>query len=105
MPGIGVVVGELPGLVGDRVGDLGAPVAAVHAVEAGERVQAAAPLAVADVDPLAAGDHTVRRLAPRLAGTVGRDRKSVVWGKSVSLRVDLGGCRFCEKKKTQKNQN
>src|SRR3546814_19961389 len=27
------------------------------------------------------------------------DRKSVVWGKSVSVRVDLGGRRFIKKKK------
>src|SRR3546814_15024297 len=27
-----------------------------------------------------------------------RDRKSVVWGKSVSVRVDLGGRRFIKKK-------
>src|SRR3546814_13341902 len=28
------------------------------------------------------------------------DRKSVVWGKSVSVRVDLGGRRIIKKKKT-----
>src|SRR3546814_5543975 len=32
----------------------------------------------------------------------GRDRKSVVWGKSVSVRVDLGGRRIIKKKKQQK---
>src|SRR3546814_13173698 len=30
------------------------------------------------------------------------DRKSVVWGKSVSVRVDLGGGRNLKKKKKQK---
>src|SRR3546814_12945102 len=30
----------------------------------------------------------------------GKDRKSVVWGKSVSVRVDLGGRRIIKKKKT-----
>src|SRR3546814_15240882 len=29
----------------------------------------------------------------------GQDRKSVVWGKSVSVRVDLGGHRIIKKKK------
>src|SRR3546814_12638658 len=29
------------------------------------------------------------------------DRKSVVWGKSVSVRVDLGGRRIIKKKKTK----
>src|SRR3546814_16327828 len=30
------------------------------------------------------------------------DRKSVVWGKSVSVRLDLGGRRIIKKKKTRK---
>src|SRR3546814_12387780 len=34
--------------------------------------------------------------------TIQRDRKSVVWGKSVSVRVDLGGRRSIKKKKTNK---
>src|SRR3546814_13743844 len=33
----------------------------------------------------------------------GGDRKSVVWGKSVAVRVDLGGRRSIKKKNTQKN--
>src|SRR3546814_13663371 len=31
------------------------------------------------------------------------DRKSVVWGKSVSVRVDLGGRRIIKKKKNEKH--
>src|SRR3546814_11894122 len=34
----------------------------------------------------------------------GRDRKSVGWGKSVSVRVDLGGRRAIKKKKKKKRQ-
>src|SRR3546814_14462529 len=34
-----------------------------------------------------------------------RERKSVVWGKSVSVRVDLGGLRILQKKKTNYRQN
>src|SRR3546814_15327928 len=33
-----------------------------------------------------------------------RDRKSVVWGKSVSVRVDLGGRRIIKKKKQQNKE-
>src|SRR3546814_11052330 len=33
------------------------------------------------------------------------DRKSVVWGKSVSVRVDLGGRRNIKKTKAQQTQN
>src|SRR3546814_19641766 len=32
-----------------------------------------------------------------------RDRKSVVWGKSVSVRVDIGGRRILKKKKKSNN--
>src|SRR3546814_14233568 len=35
------------------------------------------------------------------AGHAGLDRKSVVLGKRVSVRVDLGGRRFIKKKKTK----
>src|SRR3546814_15162635 len=34
-----------------------------------------------------------------------RDRKSVVKGKSVSVRVDLGGCRTIKNKKKNKTTN
>src|SRR3546814_14500384 len=39
--------------------------------------------------------------APAHAGVT--DRKSVVYGKSVSVRVDLGGRRIIKKKKTKEN--
>src|SRR3546814_11362296 len=42
---------------------------------------------------------TLFRLALNVAST--RDRKSVVEGKSVSVRVDLGGRRIIKKKKTE----
>src|SRR3546814_17244840 len=46
--------------------------------------------------------------APRLAACKGinreTDRKSVVEGKSVSVRVDLGGRRIIKKKKKNKNK-
>src|SRR3546814_15801738 len=35
----------------------------------------------------------------------GIDRKSVVWGKSVSVRVDLGGRRIIKKKTKNNNQS
>src|SRR3546814_7284025 len=43
-----------------------------------------------DVHPRLGGAARPRLLAP--------DRKSVVWGKSVSVRVDLGGRRIIKKK-------
>src|SRR3546814_8570026 len=47
-------------------------------------------------------------IAPRMGppdfvailATSSRDRKSVVWGKSVTVRVDLGGRRIIKKKRT-----
>src|SRR3546814_14145535 len=60
------------------------------------------------IGPLAKLPRDVRlltRLLHLLAGShdlhlfTSTDRKSVVSGKSVSVRVDLGGCRFIKKKK------
>src|SRR3546814_19342972 len=54
-----------------------------------------------------AKQHGVSRSVPREAGkmlTAQGDRKSVGEGKSVSVRVDLGGRRHM-KKKTQRRQN
>src|SRR3546814_12623678 len=46
-----------------------------------------------------AGKHIHQAAFPQLAAN--EDRKSVVWGKSVSVRVDLGGRRIIKKKNTQ----
>src|SRR3546814_14859313 len=42
---------------------------------------------------------------PRTSGASSRDRKSVVLGKSVSVRVDLGGGRLIKKKKSKQIHN
>src|SRR3546814_13910443 len=50
------------------------------------------------------GVHDLLRQFPDDRRAAGRlDRKSVVSGKSVSVRVDLGGRRNIKKKKKQKN--
>ena len=72
MADVGVVVGELAGLGGDRLGDLGAAVADVDAVEAGEGVEQAVAVAVLDVDAGAAGDDAGGGLAAGVLGEVGR---------------------------------
>src|SRR3546814_17496995 len=41
-------------------------------------------------------------MPPFCIGAEGEDRKSVVWGESVSVRVDLGGSRLIKKKKNDK---
>ena len=63
MPDIGMIIGELAGLLGDGVGDLAAAIADIDAIEAGEGVQAAPAVTVGDVDALAAGDDAGRRIA------------------------------------------
>src|SRR3546814_23595 len=45
-----------------------------------------------------------RRTGRHSACSHGTDRKSVVEGKSVSVRVDLGGRRIIKKKKTKENK-
>src|SRR3546814_1219956 len=52
--------------------------------------------------------HFGTSVGPTVVDAVGavfrheRDRKSVVWGKSVSVRVDLGGRRIIKKKNRKK---
>src|SRR3546814_13938737 len=58
-----------------------------------------------DGDPRAAFDIRFAKGEPfegeSIIGTLKRDRKSVVEGKSVPVRVDLGGRRIITKKKTK----
>src|SRR3546814_12083507 len=50
-----------------------------------------------------AGDAAHRRLSPQCRRAVARPaRKSVVWGKSVSVRLSVGGRRTIKKKKKNK---
>src|SRR3546814_19108233 len=78
MTDVGVVVGQLLRLLGDRLGDLFAAVADVHAVEAGEGVEQAGAVAVADVDTLAAGNDARTPLAARKLREVGRGMEEAV---------------------------
>src|SRR3546814_12713109 len=66
------------------------------------------PLVGYDVQTLTQIDGTMPRLDaipagcafnPRCPQAFARERKGVVWGKSVSVRVDLGGRRDLKKKK------
>src|SRR3546814_11407602 len=56
-------------------------------------------------DPARLGASLQRRGrgGPEVALEPGSDRKRVVWGKSVSVRVDLGGRRIITKKKYNTN--
>src|SRR3546814_11935594 len=47
----------------------------------------------------AGAEPRVQRVRAESGGLSAGDRKSVVWGKSVSVRVDLGGRRLIKKKK------
>src|SRR3546814_17188990 len=84
----------------------------VAALEADDRVGAAGQpvddLALALVAPLRPDDGNICHDAVLLNRTLKqvararRDRKSVVEGKSVSVRVDCGGCAITKKKKNTK---
>src|SRR3546814_14112929 len=50
-------------------------------------------------------EHTCDEAFDVLDGQPGSDRKSVGEGKSVSVRVDLGGSRILKKKTTKNNSN
>src|SRR3546814_13054655 len=73
----------------------GAPVKAApaHLAARPAAEDAVPPLEAVHQRPAAAGDRVLRRRAS--------DRKSVVLGKSGSVRVDLGGRRIMHKRSTQ----
>src|SRR3546814_13283919 len=73
-----------------------------------EHVPQVAPVLLPHVAHQVRGQHAVDgafagvlRFKPRARVAVQLDRKSVVKGKSVSVRVDLGGRRSINKKKTK----
>src|SRR3546814_20446756 len=89
-------------------GDIGAAVEAVVGWDdLGREVDEARKLIRPDaVDPvtIAATNYPVlRQVGPLFIApfTFGADRKSVGYGKSVSVRVDIGGCRRLKKQKIQ----
>src|SRR3546814_12571566 len=59
-----------------------------------------APFAAAPGDPLAVHGFIVLAFSIGPIFVVLSDRQSVVWGRRVSVRVDLGGRRIIKKKKT-----
>ena len=78
MADIGVVIGEVLGLRGDRVGDLLAAIADIDAVETGEGVDAFLAVDVPDVDAFAAGDDAGRRFAAGMRAHMGRGMEEMV---------------------------
>jgi len=69
---ISVIVGEFPCLGGNRLGDLTAAIAHVHAIEAGEGIEQPRAVAIGDVDALAAGDDPVSQFAAGELTEMGR---------------------------------
>src|SRR3546814_14045526 len=58
-------------------------------------------LRLCQIESKASHVGAVRRKAPLVTFDIPADRKSVVSGKSVSVRVDLGGRRIINKKNTK----
>src|SRR3546814_18492521 len=76
--------------------------------KAGARMEARPPSAAASVARRQLGGRVLRsgRLGRRrFVGRSLGDRKSVVWGQSVSVRVGLGGRRIINTKKTKPQHN
>src|SRR3546814_16426035 len=90
------------GTIGVNAGDSAALQAAIRQAEAKVN-ELSGKLSTAPADIVSIRDRV-------LAAVIGTgqpnpapvDRKSVVWGKSVSVRVDLGGRRTIKKKKNQR---
>ncbi len=51
MPGIGMVIGHLAGLIGNRLGDLLLAIADIDAVKPREGIQKLLPIPILDIDP------------------------------------------------------
>ncbi len=66
-----MVVRELAGLFGDGLGDLGAAIADIDAIEAREGVEQAVAVTILDIDALAAGDDPVGAFATGVLGEMG----------------------------------
>src|SRR3546814_19763882 len=76
----------------------------LRARSVGDRHHRAMPARILAAGVGSARDLPARRVRLRLADQpagLRSDRKSVVWGKRVSVRVDLGGRRIIKKKKKQ----
>src|SRR3546814_15472655 len=86
------------GCVGDLYGPLGDASLAGMATAPSRTLPRPEPDA-----PLPLYQRLAERLPADIAGAT--DRKRVVWGKSGSERVDLGGCRIGHKTKTMKNSS
>src|SRR3546814_19444509 len=86
-----------------RISDWSSDVCSSDLAEEGEAAPARAGILDrarrGDLAHMAARQGHARRDARAARRRLGRDRKSVVEGKSVSVRVDLGGRRSIKKKK------
>src|SRR3546814_17563540 len=74
-----------------------------HVLLVGEAHQLAGLAGMVEADRVAdlVGKHVAQVVGRRIPVEADLpDRKSVVWGKSVSVRVDLGGRRIIKKKNT-----
>jgi hypothetical protein len=91
MAHIGMVIRQGSGLCGNGVGDLGAAIADIDAIEAREGVEAALALPVHDVDALAPGDDAVRRLSAGMLGHVRGRMEEMVPVPGVEFVVCVGG--------------
>src|SRR5690606_29331210 len=87
-----VVIGELPRLFRNCLGDFGPSVADVHAVKARKGIEAAPSVGVDDGTALAPGDDATGRLAARMHAHVGRGMEEVVAvpGVQVVVAVEHG---------------
>src|SRR3546814_12184155 len=82
--------------------DLGRHQRSITSRSTGSNLPAISPFSLARNAPIAPPSPTISQIAPSDSALAAsrRDRKSVVSGKSVSVRVDLGGRRIIKKKQT-----
>jgi hypothetical protein len=91
---IGVVIGEVSGLLGDGIGNLLAAVADIDAVEAGKCIEAGAAVRIGDVDAFAAGNDARCVLTPRMHAHMGGRMEEVVAVPGVQFVAEFGHARI-----------
>ena len=78
MTDIGMIIGQFMRLFGNRICDLCATIADIHAIQARKGIQAALAIRISDVNTLAGFDNAVRRFAPRMGTHCGGRVKKVI---------------------------
>ena len=78
MADVGVIIGQLTCLIGNRFGDFLTAIADIHAVKSGKRIQQLVAVAILNMATAGSADDTGRGLTAGVLGQMGRRVKEVL---------------------------